>query len=183
MINPSEILWFPMRVRYSSAKRLLMLKELLDKEETVVGTYIPMRFQKIDDKMQEAPVINNLIFVRITYDHLREIKQKVDFIHLRYIMHPVTENDMTRSEVLYVPERQMNDFIRVTSENSEKVIYLDNLEFACKPGQRVQITEGTFVGVEGVIKRIQGNVCVVVPIKDTIAAAITGIPKKYLRLL
>ena len=103
---------------------------------------------------------------------------------LRYIMHPVIENDgWKHTEPLMVPDAHMDDFIRVTAEANDKVIYLDNLDFACRPGLRVQITDGTFAGVTGVIKRIQGNVCVVIPIKHTIAAAITGIPRKHLRYL
>lgn len=157
---------------------------MLDNEADVSDTYIAMQYKRVGDTMKYMPVINNLIFIRTTYDILSDIKKKAAFASLRYIMHPVMEKDgWTHTEALYVPEALMDDFIRVTAEANEKVIYLDNLEYACKPGQRVQITQGAFAGVKGVIKRIQGNVCVVVPIEDTIAAAITGLPRKHLRYL
>ena len=134
--------------------------------------------------MKFTPVIDNLIFVQSSLDELSKLKRSGQFVVLRYIMHPVLEKDgWLHSEPLTVPDADMENFIHVTAEASKKVIYLDNLDFACKPGQRVQITEGTFAGVYGVIKRIQGNVCVVIPIEHTIAAAITGIPRKHLRYL
>ena len=173
-----------MRVSYSSAPRLIRLKGLLDSQTDVFDTYIAMQYKRVGDKMEYIPAINNLIFIRASYDSLSDIKKKADFESLRYIMHPVMEQDgWTHTEALYVPETIMDDFIRVTAEANEKVIYMDNLDYACKPGQRVQITQGAFAGVKGVIKRIQGNVCVVVPIENTIAAAITGLPRKHLRYL
>ena len=184
MLNRTDVLWFPMRVSYSSAPRLVRLKGLLDNHTDVLDTYIAMQYKRVGDKMKFIPVINNLIFVRTTFDSLSDIKKEGSFSPLRYIMHPVMERDgWVHSEALYVPDALMNDFIRVTAEANEKVIYMDNIEYACKPGQRVQITEGAFAGVKGVIKRIHGNVCVVIPIENTIAAAITGIPRKHLRYL
>lgn len=184
MLNRASVLWFPMKVSYSSAPRLVKLKGLLDEQSDVLDTYIAMQYKRVGDKMKFTPVINNLIFVRTTYSCLSELKKSGTFAPLRYIMHPVMEHDgWVHSEALYVPETLMNDFIRVTAEANEKVIYMDNIEYACKPGQKVQITQGSFAGVKGVIKRIQGNICVVVPIENTIAAAITGLPREHLRYL
>ena len=172
MLDRNEVLWFPMRVSYSSAPRLVRLKESLDQEKEVFGTYIAMQYKRVGDKMMYTPAISN------------ELKQLGIFSPLRYIMHPVMEQDgWVHTEALYVPDSLMNDFIRVTAESNEKVIYMNNIEYACKPGQRVQITQGAFAGVKGTIKRIQGNVCVVVPIENTIAAAITGLPREHLRYL
>jgi len=181
MFSQSDVLWFPMRVSYSSAPRLLRLKELLDERSDVLDTYVAMHYAKVGNQMKFTPVISNLIFVRATYTNLTDIKNTGEFLPLRFIMHPVMEeNGWVHREAMYIKDALMNDFIRVTSEANDKVIFLDNLEFACRPGQRVQITQGAFAGVKGVIKRIQGNVCVVVPIENTIAAAITGLPRKYL---
>ena len=184
MLDRNEVLWFPMRVSYSSAPRLVRLKESLDQEKKVFGTYIAMQYKRVGDKMMYTPAISNLIFVRASFSCLSELKQLGIFSPLRYIMHPVMEQDgWIHTEALYVPDSLMNDFIRVTAESNEKVIYMNNIEYACKPGQRVQITQGAFAGVKGTIKRIQGNVCVVVPIENTIAAAITGLPREHLRYL
>ena len=186
MLKRDEIHWFPLRIRHSNASRLLRLQALLDEEPGVERTFIPMRFKKVAaEKMDFAPAIDNLLFIRITYDDLSRIKEKKALYEpIRYIMHPVLEPDNTEhSEVLYVADAMMNDFIRVSSEESDKVVWLDNLDFACKPSQAVQITEGQFAGVKGRIKRIQGNVCVVIPIEQTAAVAIRNLPRKHLRYL
>jgi len=184
MLKRSDVHWFPMRVSYSSAPRLARLKDLLEQDEAVQATYVAMQYKKVRGVMKFTPAVENLIFVRSSLDRLSVIKRTGPFVVLRYIMHPVIENDgWKHTEPLMVPDAHMDDFIRVTAEANDKVIYLDNLDFACRPGQRVQITDGTFAGVMGVIKRIQGNVCVVIPIQHTIAAAITGIPRKHLRYL
>lgn len=186
MLKRDEIHWFPLRIRHSNASRLLRLQALLDEEPGVERTFIPMRFKKVAaEKMDFAPAVDNLLFIRVTYDDLSRIKEKKALYEpIRYIMRPVLEPDNTEhSEVLYVADAMMNDFIRVTSEESDKVVWLDNLDFACKPSQAVQITEGQFAGVKGRIKRIQGNVCVVIPIEQTAAVAIRNLPRKYLRYL
>ncbi len=186
MLKRDEIHWFPLRIRHSNASRLLRLQALLDEEPGVERTFIPMRFKKVAaEKMDFAPAVDNLLFIRVTYDDLSRIKEKKALYEpIRYIMHPVLEPDNTEhSEVLYVADAMMDDFIRVTSEESDKVVWLDNLDFACKPSQAVQITEGQFAGVKGRIKRIQGNVCVVIPIEQTAAVAIRNLPRKHLRYL
>ena len=186
MLKRDEIHWFPLRIRHSNASRLLRLQALLEEEPGVERTFIPMRFKKVAaEKMDFAPAIDNLLFIRVTYDDLSRIKEKKALYEpIRYIMRPVLEPDNTEhSEVLYVADAMMDDFIRVTSEESDKVVWLDNLDFACKPSQAVQITEGQFAGVKGRIKRIQGNVCVVIPIEQTAAVAIRNLPRKYLRYL
>ena len=186
MLKRDEIHWFPLRIRHSNASRLLRLQALLEEEPGVERTFIPLRYKKVsDEKMDFAPAVDNLLFIRVTYDDLSRIKEKKALYEpIRYIMHPVLESDNTEhSEVLYVADGQMNDFIRVTSEESDKVVWLDNLDFACKPSQAVQITEGQFAGIKGRIKRIQGNVCVVIPIEQTAAVAIRNLPRKHLRYL
>ena len=183
MIDPNTAHWFPMRIRHSNPVRLMKTKELLDKEECIGATYVAMKFKRVNDtKMALAPAVNNLIFVRVTYNSMKSIKSnKALYEPLRYIMHPVLYDDGTiRSEILVVPDTMMDDFIRVTSEANDKVIYFDNINYACKPGQKVMITEGPFTGVKGVIKRIKGNVCVVIPVKQAIAVAITGLHRSQM---
>ena len=181
MFDKAIVSWFPLRVSYSSASRLMKLKELLAQEDGVVDTYVPMAYKTINFETVLAPVIDNLLFVRVDYEHLRKIKEnRAIFEPLRYIMHPVLVDDVLRSEVLYVPDGQLKDFIRVTKEQNDNVIFLKNMDFACKPGTTVQITKGMFAGVKGVVKSIKKHLCVVLPIKDVMAVAIINVPKKDL---
>jgi transcription antitermination factor NusG len=80
-----------------------------------------------------------------------------------------------------VPERQMDNFIRVASVQDDRLLYLDpNNEFLQKPGHRVRITDGDFKDAEGVIKRIKNNKRIVVEIKGVAAIAITFVPAIWL---
>ena len=176
--------WFPLRIAYSSSRRVMELKGLLDSEPFVKDTFVPMEYRIHNLRYDLVPAINNLIFINTSFYHLKEIKShKLVYDPLRYVMHTVDRNGDAVREIVTVPERQMTDFIRVVNERNDKVVFLDNLDFACRPGQKVEITDGLFVGVQGVIKRIKGNVCVVVPIEDVAAVAITGVPKCHLRYI
>jgi hypothetical protein len=184
MLNRDTTLWFPLRVRHSSTPRLMAMKHLLEKEATVSETYIPMEYRTENFHTELVPAINNIIFVRTTYNHLKDIRQNQHlFEPLRYIMRPVFDGKETTSEVLHVPDSMMKDFIRVTSERQSNVIFLDNLDFACKPGMKACITEGLYTGVMGVVKRIKKNLCIVIPIEGVAAAAIMHVPRKHLRYI
>ena len=184
MLNRDAILWFPLRVRHSSTPRLMTMKERLEREDGITETYIPMEYRTENFHTELVPAINNIIFVRCTYNNLKDIRQNQQlFEPLRYIMHPVFDGKETTSEVLYVPDHMMRTFIRVTSERQSNVIFLDNLDFACKPGMKACITEGLYTGVVGVVKRIKKNLCLVIPIEGVIAAAILHVPRKNLRYI
>ena len=79
-----------------------------------------------------------------------------------------------------VPDKQMEDFIRVASVEDDRVFYMENLDFVGKPGQRVRIVEGEFAGVEGIVKRVKKNKCVVVQIEHVAAVAIAFLPSAFI---
>ena len=135
--------------------------------------------------MDFAPFLLNYIFVRSTFDNLVTMKKNQElFEPLRFVMHPALDEGLNKhNEVLYIPDRKMDDYIRVTKEENEKVIFLNNMTYACKPSQEVQITEGRFAGIVGRIKRIRGQRCVVLPIGNEMAAAVVDVPNKNLRYL
>jgi len=91
------------------------------------------------------------------------------------------ENYNPVREITYVPERQMHDLMRVIDNSNEQVAILQNLAFACKPGQKVEITEGTFKGVQGILKSIKKHLCVVIAINQVMAVAITNVHRKFIK--
>ena len=172
--------WFPLRIFHSSAKRQLELKEELDKENVVEETYIPLEL--IDAEANRfAPALLNYIFVRITLDNLKELKQLPKFNLLRYVM--LFERD-TRgkriSRIASVTDREMHNFQQVINSLNEQVEYIQNSDFAMRPGQKVKITDGTFKGVEGTLKSIKKHLCVIVALSGIMAVAITGIHRKFI---
>lgn len=186
MLSENDLHWFPMRIRNSSVNRLETMMDRLAKSEDVEDAYAPLSFIKVSmKKMDFAPSLLNYIFVRATFGKLVKVKSNRErFEPLRFVMHPVyDEKYVRRDEVLYISDKKMEDYQRLTAEKNEKVIFLDNPNYAFKPSQAVQITEGEFTGIVGRIKRIKGLRCVVLPIGNEMAAAVVDIPSKHLRYL
>lgn len=172
--------WFPLRIFHSSAKRQLELRDELDKEDAVKETYVPLQLIDAEENMF-APALLNYIFVRITLDGLKEIKQLPKFNLLRYVMQFEHDTRGRRiSRIASVTDREMRSFQQVINSINEQVEYIQNNDFAMRPGQRVRINNGVFKGVEGTLKSIKKHLCVVVALSGIIAVAITGIHRKHL---
>lgn len=184
-MRAKDVRWYVLRIRHSSVKRITDLQGALDGEDTVEQTYVPTAFLKVaKDKMDFVPTVVNYIYVQSTFNNLKAIKTQYPFEPLRFVMHPVFDENYNKLfEPLCVTDKQMHDFIRVTQEENDKVVFLSNLDYACRPSQGVQIIDGQFAGVVGRIKRIKGNRCVVIPIGKEIAVAITGLARNQLRAL
>ena len=186
MFDENALHWFPMRVRHASLKRLETIMSRLDGQEGIEGSYAPTTFIRLNrTKMDFAPVLLNYVFVRSTFSKLVEVKSNQEYFgYLRFVMHPVYDAKYERhGEALFISDKQMTDYMRITKESNDKIIFLNNLSYACKPSQAVQITEGEFTGVVGRIKRIGGVRCVVMPIGQELAPAIIDVPNKHLRYL
>jgi ribosomal protein L24 len=182
MTNLELIHWFPMRVTYS---RELAAKDYLD---TIgIESFIPMHYEHVKGKhprhRELKPAIRNLIFVHSSQKMITELKMTTkELAPLRYMTHPVYDdsNNYLRHDILTVPDKQMDNFIKVASVLDDRVFYMENLNFAGKPGQRVKVTDGDFAGVEGTIKRVKKNKCVVVQIENVAAVAIAFLPAAFL---
>lgn len=174
--------WYPMRIFHSSIKRQRGLNELLVQEASVERTYVPQSQVNAERKTYISTLVN-YIFLFTSLKSLKEIKaDKIRYENLRYVMNTgCDEHYNPTSEIAYVPNKQMEDFIRVTESGNEHVLMIENLDFAFKPGQKVRITQGIFEGVEGTLKSIKKHIAVVIPIKYIMAVAITNVPKKYLQ--
>lgn len=168
--NNDDIHWFPMRVTYA---REMKLKAVLD--DLGIESYIPMQWAEKEVKGQrktiEIPIIHNLIFIHTSRSIIQTLKTKVEeSTPMRYFM------DKSEKKPLVVPQKQMEDFIKVTTNREKEFFYLENADFAAKPGERVRIKSGIFEGVEGKILRIHNNKKVVVSIEGVAAVAISYIP-------
>ena len=193
MLKEDEVRWFPMRIRHSSLNRLEKVMESLDgrKEQfstqgSVIQTYAPLNFIKVSmDKMDFAPYLLNFVFVRSAFRTLVELKNShEDFEPLRFVVHPVYDEKFNRqNEVLTMPDKAMADYMRLTTEKNDQIIFLRDLQYACKPSREVQIISGPFTGVVGRIKRVRGARCVVLPVGKEQAAAVVDVHNSQLRYL
>lgn len=173
--------WFPMRITYH---REMKIKALLD--EMGIESFLPMHWEMVETKnggkkRMLLPAIHNLIFVKSTQKFLTELKMtRVEFAPMRYMMkRPLVKGE--KSEIMLVPDQQMDNFMRVASVQDDRVIFLENNDFIKKIGQRVKVVDGYFSGVEGVVKRINKNKRIVVQLEGIAAVAIAFVPANYVR--
>lgn len=181
--NESLVRWFPMRVTYH---RELRIKALLD--SIGVENFLPMHYELVETKKDGKkrmllPAIHNLIFVRSSQEVLTELKMtREEFAPMRYMMkRPLSSGE--KSEIMHVPDQQMENFMRVASVQDDRVMFLENNEYIKKVGQRVRVVDGCFSGVEGVIKRINKNKRVVVQLEGLAAVAIAFVPASCLTII
>ena len=176
------VLWYPMRVSYGREEKI---KEALDTLN--IRNFLPMQRQRgwVDDKGEPhqklVPAVRNLIFIHSSQEHITELKMfNKECDSLRYMTNPFSHSD--DDYLLTVPDRQMENFIKVATVQDDRLLYLDpNADFLRKPGQKVRITDGDFKDAEGVIKRIKNNKRVVVEIQGVAAVAITFVPSIWLQ--
>lgn len=159
----------------------LKVKSELDK--LGVECFLPMKYDFVEHdgerRRQLVPAIHNLIFVHESIETITSLKMfNAVCVNLQYMM---TETTDGIRQFLIVPDRQMDNFMRVASEMSDDVVYLRYDDFLNKEGRKVRIIDGNFNGVEGVIKRIKKNRIVVVMLKNIAAVAIMGIPPEHLQ--
>jgi len=174
----TDIRWFPMRVTYN---RELKVKSELD--DLGIENFIPMQYKIVDTRdgrrRQLVPAIHNLIFVRSAQTELSALKMtRKELEPLRY-MHRV-RTDTGRSEILWIPDREMENFLLVARKEDDSIRFLDYDSLMGRQGKPVRVIEGPFAGVEGTIVRIQRNKRVVVKIDGVAAVAITFVPPSFL---
>ena len=180
-VHGVPLYWFPMRVTYN---REVSVKEGLDRLS--IENFLPMRYEIVGEgekrRRMLVPAVHNLVFVRSTQPRITELKMtRREFLPMRYMMRHETAD--TPRQILRVPDKQMEDFIRVASVQDDSVMFLDYSDYLNKVGTRVRITEGQFAGVEGTVKRIKNNRRVVVQIEGVAAVAITYVPAHALIVL
>ena len=172
-------IWFPMRVTYS---REMKVKGELDR--LGIENFVPMTYKVMDAETDSPhrelmPAINNLIFVHSTQKRISELKMKNEVLEpLRYMMDHTSGKE---SEIMTVPDRQMENFMRVASMTDDSVMFLDNETIVGKEGKRVKIMGGAFEGVTGVIRRVKRCKRVVVELEGIASVAIAFVPVGLLK--
>ncbi len=171
--SPNNTQWFAMRVTYS---RELKAQRLL--QDAGVETYIPMLCERGEDGKRYSPAVHNLIFVHSSRDFLDDYKRKVEGeCSLRYMM------DRSTGFPMVVRDKEMNDFIRVTAERDEGILYLDNPAAIVTKGTPVEIMCGPFKGVRGKLIRIRKDRKVVLQLAGMVAVAVDGIPMQWCKVI
>lgn len=170
--------WFAMRATYG---RNLMAQTALADEG--LRTFIPMHYVRRGRSRrtvpQLVPVIRDLLFVRTTKDRITTLKKNLPYLHF------IIRDSGTSREPVVVPERQMQQFIAVSSTDEEQLEWLspETVNLSC--GDAVRVVGGPFAGQEGVLVRVPGkrSKCVVVAIQGVIAVAMTKVHPSLIEII
>ena len=172
-------IWFPMRVTY---QREMKVKAELDR--LGIESFVPMTYKVVDADTDNpcrklVPAIRNLIFVRSTQERISHLKSSNETLEpLRYMIDQTAQQPHT---IMTIPDRQMQNFMRVASKSDDSVMFLDDESVVGKEGKRVEIIGGAFEGVTGVIRRVKRCKRVVVEIEGVASVAIAFVPAGLLK--
>ena len=173
-------MWFALRATYS---RELKVKERLD--AMGIRTFVPMmwRSREVEGKTEKklVPAVGNLCFA---YSSRKELD---DFIRGYGENSPVHYYwDRISGSPLTVPEKAMEDFMKIAGTMDEDLIYLTEISAKLRDGQNVRVISGPFAGVEGKVVRIRKSRRILVEIPGMLAVASTYLPLEkagYLEML
>ena len=169
--------WFAIRVTYG---RELKFKKLLD--EAGFQTFVPMRTKKIEKdgrtSVVTVPAVSNLCFVntdKLSLDGFMQTGAVSGWGH--YIW------DKATHKPIIVPDKAMEDFIRISLIMSDDIMYLQEITSKIRQGQKVRVIDGPFKGVEGTVVRIRRSRRVVVELPGMLAVATTYVQPHFLDIL
>ena len=145
-----EVRWYVMRAHKSEKKAEERLSEEGEMEFYIPKRYVVREFHGVKSK-RLVPVIPEMVFLRASH------RQIVDFKKMNNFLQFVILNKSTGPECLTVPDGQMEDFIRVTSNPDADTLYLRPEEVNIRQGARVRILGGELDGVCGVFMKVKGK--------------------------
>ena len=125
-----------------------------------------------------VPAVSNLCFVQWTQaDVERYIQGYGDKSPVHFYW------DRTSSSRLVVPDKAMEDFIKVSSSMDEDLIYITEISEKLREGQTVMVKNGPFQGVEGKVVRIRKSRRVLVELPGMLAVATTFVSPADLEII
>ncbi len=138
--------WFAMRVTY---RREMKVKAEMD--ALGVPVFVPMRrIMQQGQRLANAlePAIHNLIFIYASKERMQALKESRP--ELQYMMRPMDG----KMEKIIVPQKQMDDFMRVCTTSADFVEIVPAEDVRLKPGQKIIVAGGPLQGICGYFQRI-----------------------------
>lgn len=162
--------WFALRATYN---RSLQVEQVLRGKG--IRTFIPMERRRVTrggkSVWRMMPAVGGLLFARSTQARLYEhIRSEGDRSVTRFIWDRASRLPLT------VPEKQMDDFIRVCEGSGEEAVFLGSVDERLRAGARVRVVRGPLSGVEGRIVRLRKSRRVLVELPGLLSVASTYVP-------
>ena len=138
--------WFAMSATF---RRELKARALLD--DAGIECFIPMKYMAVTKRnghraKELVPAVHNLIFVHARQEEIQEIKKDIPFLQW------LTQPSEGRNQPIVVPDRDMEQFIQVTRDSNEKLVYLrpdeiDLIKIQGHRNRRVVVMLKNIIGV------------------------------------
>lgn len=153
--------WFAARTRRGQE---LTIKGSLDALD--IRNFVPMnRTLKIRNGRKIkvlAPLIPNMVFLRTSKTVACSLANGYG-LPIYYII------DRSTNRMLVVPDRQMDDFIRLVTEKPDSVELAD---YNPQPGERVRIVTGKLAGLEGEVLEADNGAYLVINVGTLFSARV-----------
>ena len=151
-------------------------------EDKGIRTFIPMRSVRVEKDgktlRKTVPAVGNLLFARSVQQTLYEhIKSEGEAPITRFLW------DRNTGRPLVVPDKQMDDFIRVCQASGDDALFLTRPDAKLTEGARIRVVSGPLAGVEGRVVRIRKSRRVLVDLPGLLSVASTYIPLDLLEVL
>lgn len=160
--------WYAARTRFGQE---LGIKKTL--ESLGVECFIPTDFVRNSrGKLVQKALVSNLVFLKTTKTKGLDLVNYKG-LPMNYII------DCATHTLMVVPEKQMEDFIRVFDMSKDGGgVFGGNLA----PGTRVTVAKGALKGVEGVVVEDEGKTYVAVGL-DGLIYARARVPKAWIEVM
>ena len=136
-----DIRWYAISTRARHEKKVL--KKL---EEKGIAAYLPLQkvYRKWSDRYKqiETPLLNGYVFVHIA------LKNRMPVLRTDGIVRIVSFNGIPAP----IPDEQINT-IKIVLRETDDIQKIDYLT----PGKKVEVTQGCFKGIRGVLTEVNKN--------------------------
>lgn len=142
--------WYAIKATYG---RALQAKDMLSKLS--IDSYIPMEANTITIKGKKVtkivPVFTNLIFICTEEETIRGLVRDNEYLHYIY---DKADGKYTPS---VVPVEEMNKFISFVENREIELTKVNYEDINFSVGEKVRVTEGSFIGKEAILTKIRGK--------------------------
>lgn len=174
--------WFVTRVYKNEKKAEILLKEaglsFFIAKHYEIRTYHGKKYRVL------VPVIPGIVFIYACRKEIQEFRLRFSYLPLQYVMKGGRDR-FGKNKYLIVPEKQMENFIKIAAQYKEEIVYYRPEEIALDKGVRIRVHGGVFDGVEGILAKVKGKRSkrVVVVIEEIAAVATTEITPDLIEVL
>lgn len=143
--------WYVLRAIFHGE---LIVRDMLRYKGII--SYVPMHYcmQTVNQKTVRrlVPAISELVFVYGSQAEITAFKQSCKRT-VYWLMRPASNGH----ERIIIPDKDMDDFIRITQQHEREVTYFRPDELSLRKGDCIRIHGGVFDGVEGVLMKVKGK--------------------------